>query len=86
MTIILYDLAGADGRRFSSNCWCTRLALAHKGLDCETVPTRFTEIGQIGDGQLVDIVDRTIEPIAEFSVKRVARIVIVVFELIVPLG
>lgn len=50
MAIVLYDLVGADGRRFSSNCWRSRLALAHKGLDCETVPTRFTEIGQIGDG------------------------------------
>ena len=50
MAIILYDLAGADGRRFSSNCWRTRMALAHKGLDCETVPTGFTEIASIGDG------------------------------------
>ena len=50
MAIILYDLVGIDDRRFSSNCWRTRLAIAHKGLDCETVPTRFTEIDQIGDG------------------------------------
>lgn len=40
----LYDLAGAeDDRRFSPNCWRVRLALAHKGLDVETVPWRFTE-------------------------------------------
>jgi len=55
MAIILYDLAGADGRRFSSNCWRTRMALAHKGLDCETVPTPFTAIGRIGDGSFKTI-------------------------------
>ncbi len=55
MAIILYDLVGADGRRFSSNCWRTRLALAHKGLDCETVPTPFTAIGEIGDGSFKTI-------------------------------
>lgn len=55
MAIILYDLVGADGRRFSSNCWRTRMALAHKGLECETVPTPFTAIGQIGDGSFKTI-------------------------------
>jgi glutathione S-transferase len=40
----LYELAGADPeRRFSPYCWRARLALAHKGLDAETVPWRFTE-------------------------------------------
>ena len=40
----LYDLAAADpNRRFSPYCWRTKLALAHKGLDFETVPWRFTE-------------------------------------------
>jgi glutathione S-transferase len=44
MSIILYDLAGADpALRFSPYCWRTRLALAHKGLPVETVPWRFTE-------------------------------------------
>jgi glutathione S-transferase len=55
MAIILYDLVGADGRRFSSNCWRTRMALAHKGLACETVPTPFSAIGQIGDGSFKTI-------------------------------
>lgn len=55
MAIVLYDLVGADGRRFSSNCWRTRLALAHKGLECETVPTPFTEISQVGDGSFKTI-------------------------------
>lgn len=40
----LYDLAAADDdRRFSPYCWRTKLALAHKGLDYETLPWRFTE-------------------------------------------
>lgn len=40
----LYDLAGADPeRRFSPYCWRTKLALAHKGLEVDTVPWRFTE-------------------------------------------
>jgi glutathione S-transferase len=44
MSIILYDLAGADpSLRFSPYCWRTRFALAHKGIPVETVPWRFTE-------------------------------------------
>jgi glutathione S-transferase len=44
MTIVLYDLAGADPSvRFSPYCWRTRFALAHKGLPVETVPWRFTD-------------------------------------------
>ncbi|WP_315835392.1 glutathione S-transferase family protein [Bradyrhizobium prioriisuperbiae] len=40
----LFELVGADaGRPFSPYCWRTRMALAHKGLDAETVPWRFTE-------------------------------------------
>lgn len=40
----MYDLAGADAaRRFSPFCWRTRMALAHKGLDVETIPWRFTD-------------------------------------------
>lgn len=39
----LYDLVGCDDRRFSPNCWRSRLALAHKGLEVDTVPVRFTE-------------------------------------------
>jgi glutathione S-transferase len=42
--IRLYDLAGADPAcRFSPYCWRTRLALAHKGLEVETIPWLFTE-------------------------------------------
>jgi len=40
----LYDLAGAEpDRRFSPYCWRARMALAHKGLEVETIPWRFTE-------------------------------------------
>ncbi len=61
MTIILYDLAGAEpARRFSPYCWRIRLALAHKGLDVETVPWRFTEketLPQPNAGRVPVIVD-----------------------------
>jgi glutathione S-transferase len=44
MAITMYDLAGAEPeRRFSPFCWRARMALAHKGLEVETVPWRFTE-------------------------------------------
>jgi glutathione S-transferase len=40
----LFDLVGCDaGRPFSPYCWRTRMALAHKGLDVESIPWRFTE-------------------------------------------
>ena len=46
--IIMYDLAGADeNRRFSPYCWRIRMALAHKGLDVECMPWRFTEKDKI---------------------------------------
>jgi glutathione S-transferase len=48
MTRRLYDLAAADpALRFSPYCWRTKLALAHKGLDYETVAWRFTEKAEI---------------------------------------
>lgn len=61
MAITLYDLAGADAdRRFSPFCWRTRMALAHKGLDVDTVPWRLTEKDQLpqpNDGRVPVIVD-----------------------------
>lgn len=52
----LFDLAGAeDDLRFSPNCWRTRLALAHKGLEAATTPWRFTEkdaIAASGQGKV----------------------------------
>jgi glutathione S-transferase len=57
--ITLYDLAGADGRRFSPYCWRIRMALAHKGLACQTRATRFCDIPSIADGKqkTVPVVD-----------------------------
>jgi glutathione S-transferase len=61
MSRTLYDLAGADpALRFSPYCWRTKLALAHKGLDAETVPWRFTEkdvIAFSGQGRVPVLVD-----------------------------
>jgi glutathione S-transferase len=59
MSVILYDLAGADDRRFSPNCWRTRMALAHKGLACEARPTRFCDIKRIAGGgfETIPVID-----------------------------
>lgn len=44
MAIKMYDLAGAEpDRRFSPFCWRIKMALAHKGLEVETIPWRFSE-------------------------------------------
>lgn len=51
VAIVLYDLAGRDGRRFSPHCWRTRMALAHKQLEPEIRPVRFSDIATIADGQ-----------------------------------
>jgi len=46
--IKMYDLAGEDeNRRFSPYCWRIRMALAHKGMDVECIPWRFTEKDKI---------------------------------------
>jgi glutathione S-transferase len=50
VAMVLYDLVGRDRRCFSPHCWRTRMALAHKGLEVEVRPVRFTEIPSIGDG------------------------------------
>lgn len=51
MTIQLYELVGRDAERpFSPHCWKTRMALAHMGLDYESVPVGFTEIPNIEGG------------------------------------
>jgi glutathione S-transferase len=44
MAIQLYELAAADSdRRFSPFCWRIRMALAHKGLEADYLPMRFSE-------------------------------------------
>jgi len=61
MTLLLYDLAGAEAdRRFSPYCWRTRMALAHKELQVDTIPWRFTEkeaIAQSGQPRVPVLVD-----------------------------
>ena len=61
MTLILHELAAAEeDRRFSPYCWRTRMALAHKGLEAERVPWRFTDTGVIapsGQGRVPVLVD-----------------------------
>ncbi len=47
MTRQLYELLGTDDRRFSPYCWRARYALAHKGLQVDYVPVRFTEKDKI---------------------------------------
>ena len=61
MAIVLYDLKGRDGLRYSPYCWRIRYALTHKGLDIEDVGVGFTEKERIAFSgqQLVPvIVDR----------------------------
>lgn len=61
MTRLLIELAGADeDLRFSPYCWRIRMALAHKGLDFETSPWRFTEKDRLehsGQGRVPVLVD-----------------------------
>ncbi len=61
MSLRLYDLAGADPQvRFSPYCWRIRMALAHKGLEVETVPWRFTDkdaIAASGQGAVPVLID-----------------------------
>ena len=61
MAITMYDLAGAEAdRRFSPFCWRSKMALAHKGIEAETVPWRFTEkdkLPQPNAGRVPVIVD-----------------------------
>ena len=61
MTITMYDLAGVEAdRRFSPFCWRAKMALAHKGLEVETVPWRFTEKDKLptpNDGRVPVIID-----------------------------
>jgi glutathione S-transferase len=61
VSLILYDLAGADPeRRFSPYCWRVRLAIEHKGLQVETIPWRFTDkqaIAFSGQGRVPVLVD-----------------------------
>jgi glutathione S-transferase len=61
MAVVLYELAGADPAvRFSPHCWKTRMALAHKGLEAECRPWRFSdkeEIAFSGQGLVPVLID-----------------------------
>ena len=37
MALILYELGGVNDRRYSLYSWRARMALAHKGLEVESV-------------------------------------------------
>ncbi len=51
MTRKLYTLCGADADcHFSPHAWKAEMALHHKGLSFDAVPTPFTKIPQIEDG------------------------------------
>ncbi len=43
MTIKLYELLGADDRRYSQFSWRAKMALKHKGLDFEAIPLLLTD-------------------------------------------
>jgi glutathione S-transferase len=50
MSMKLYDLCGRNHAiRFSPYCWRAKMALAHKGLEFETVPTSYAAISAIGE-------------------------------------
>lgn len=51
MTIQLYDLVGKDkSRPFSPHCWKIKMALAHKGLDHDVIPSTFLDVPKIENG------------------------------------
>jgi glutathione S-transferase len=52
----LYELCAAeDGRLYSPYCWRTRMALAHKGLDAEFIPWRYSEVDVIKQHGSVEV-------------------------------
>jgi glutathione S-transferase len=51
MTILFYELVGRDTTRpFSPHCWKVAMALAHKGLDRSSLPTRFLDVPRVEGG------------------------------------
>jgi len=52
MTIKVYELCGANPEHlFSPHCWKVRMALAHKGLQWDVIPTPFTGVATIESGE-----------------------------------
>jgi glutathione S-transferase len=69
MTILLYDLVGADpARPFSPHCWKAAMALAHKGLAFERVATPFVSVATVeGDSGMTVPVIRDAERVVKDS-------------------
>jgi glutathione S-transferase len=71
MTLTLYELTGKDDRRFSPYCWRIRMALAHKGLEADFVPVRFTDkeiIAFSGQGKVPVLVDGDTTVVESFDI------------------
>src|SRR5262245_24395391 len=47
MTWVFYDRVGHEGQLLSPYSWCIRYALAHKALDFEVRPVRFSDVDVI---------------------------------------
>ena len=59
MAIQIYELCGADETNlFSPHCWKTRMSVAHKGLDHESIATPFTSVATVegGDSRRVPVI------------------------------
>jgi glutathione S-transferase len=56
--ITLWELGGKNGRRYSLFSWRTRMALAHKGLACETQPVCMSDKAAIAfsNGKTVPVI------------------------------
>jgi len=51
MTIQIYELCAADQNLlFSPHVWKVRMAVAHKGLDYQSIPTPFTKVASVENG------------------------------------
>jgi len=56
--IALYELKGRGDRRYSLFSWRTRMALAHKGLDFESIPVRLSDkaVLEFSGGKTVPVI------------------------------
>jgi glutathione S-transferase len=56
--IALYELRGKDDRRYSLFSWRTRMALAHKGLEFESIPVRLSDksVIEFSGGKTVPVI------------------------------
>ena len=56
--ILLYELKGKGGRRYSLFSWRARMALRHKGLDFESIPVRLSDkaVIEFSGGKTVPVI------------------------------